>query len=108
MHAAYLAILGACLIGTLPLELVLGVRVYARWRRLALTLLPVVVLFGGWDILAIRARVWHYDSARMVGVNLPGPLPLEELLFFLVVPVCAVLTFEAVSITRPAWSGAQR
>ena len=28
--------------------------------------------------------------------------------FFLVVPTCAVLTFEAVSVTRPDWSGAAR
>ena len=27
---------------------------------------------------------------------LPGGLPVEELLFFVVVPVCAVLGFEAV------------
>lgn len=108
MHAAYLAILGACVLGTLPLELMLGVRVYRRWRRLLLTLVPVVIVFGGWDVLAIRARVWHYDAARLVGVTLPGRLPLEELLFFLVVPTCAVLTFEAVSVTRPDWSGASR
>jgi hypothetical protein len=29
-------------------------------------------------------------------VRLPGGIPVEELLFFLVVPVCAVLAFEAV------------
>ena len=30
----YLAVLAGCLLGTLPLELLLRVRVYARWRRL--------------------------------------------------------------------------
>ena len=35
---------------------------------------------------------------------LPGGLPLEELLFFLVVPVCAVLGFEAVrQVTGRGW-----
>jgi hypothetical protein len=29
-------------------------------------------------------------------VRLPGGIPLEEVLFFLVVPLCAVLAFEAV------------
>ena len=48
-------------------------------------------------------RWWHYDSAYLVGVTLPGRLPLEELLFFLVIPTCAVLTLEAVRARRPHW-----
>jgi lycopene cyclase domain-containing protein len=102
-HLAYLAILAGCLIGTAPLEVLLHVHVYARWRRLALTLLPVVVLFGAWDIYAIRADFWTYDLSRMTGVVLPGHLPLEELLFFVVTPTCAVLTLEAVRARRPHW-----
>ena len=98
-HLSYLAVLAFCLLGTLPLELVLHVRVYARWRRLLLTLAPVVVVFTVWDVLAIRAGHWSYDPRQMTGVEL-GNLPLEELLFFLVVPVCAVLSLEAVRAVR--------
>jgi len=32
-----------------------------------------------------------------------GNVPIEELLFFLVIPTCAVLTLEAVRRTKPAW-----
>jgi lycopene cyclase domain-containing protein len=102
-HFAYLAILAACLFGTLPLELVLHVGVYARWRRLALALLPVVVVFGAWDVFSISDGLWRYDPHYLLGVTLPGRLPLEELLFFLVIPTCAVLTFEAVLARRPEW-----
>lgn len=98
-HLSYLLVLLACLVGTAPLELFLGTRVYARWRRLALTLLPVVVVFVVWDLLAIRAGHWGYDPAQTTGVSL-GSLPLEELLFFLVIPVCAVLTLEAVRAVK--------
>jgi lycopene cyclase domain-containing protein len=90
-------------VGTLPLEFVLHTRVYARPRRLAVAVLPVAVVFGVWDVLAIRARWWHYDPAQIVGLTLPGRLPVEELLFFLVVPTCAVLTLEAVRSRRPHW-----
>lgn len=103
MRFTYLFILGGCFVGTLPLEFVLHTRVYARWRQLLVAVLPVPVLFGAWDVLAIRARWWHYDPAQIVGVTLPGRLPLEELLFFLVIPTCAVLTFEAVRVRRPDW-----
>lgn len=95
-HLAYLGMLVFCLLGTLPLEVWLGVRVYRQWRRLLLTLLPVVAVFFLWDVYAISAGHWDFDSAQTLGVVLPGGVPIEELLFFVVVPTCAVLAFEAV------------
>ena len=95
-HLAYLAVLAFCLLGTLPLEVRLGVRVYRQPRRLLLTLLPVVAVFYLWDVYAIAAEHWSFDPAQTVGLVLPGGVPVEELLFFVVVPTCAVLAFEAV------------
>jgi lycopene cyclase domain-containing protein len=103
VRATYLLILAACVLGTLPLEFVLHTRVYARWRRLLVALVPVVIAFGIWDIGAIHARWWHYDARYLVGVTLPGRLPLEELLFFVVIPTCSVLTLEAVRARKPHW-----
>lgn len=103
MHLTYLAILAGCLLGTAPLEFVLHVGVYRQWRRLGVAVLPVAVVFAVWDVLAIHAGAWHYDGGYLVEVILPGSLPLEELLFFLVVPLCAVLTLEAVRARRPHW-----
>jgi lycopene cyclase domain-containing protein len=93
---AYVGMLAFCLLGTLPLELVLGVRVYRQWRRLLLTLAPVVAVFLAWDLYAIAAGHWDFDSQQTVGLVLPGDVPVEELLFFVVVPIAAVLSFEAV------------
>jgi len=95
----YLLVLLACLLGTLPLEVVLGVRVYRRWRRLLVALAPVLVVFLAWDVLAVRAGQWSFDSSQTLGVRL-GNLPVEEVLFFVVIPTCAVLTLEAVRRVR--------
>jgi lycopene cyclase domain-containing protein len=95
-HLIYVAVLAGCLAGALWLEPVLHVGVLRQWRRLAITLLVVVLAFGGWDIAAIAAGHWHYDMSQMLPWVLPGGLPVDELLFFLVVPVCAILGFEAV------------
>lgn len=103
LRFTYLAILVVCVVGTLPLELRLGVRVYRQWPRLLATLLPVVVIFGGWDEYAIAQGWWSYDPRYLLGVTLPRHLPLEELLFFVVVPLCSVLAYEAVRIRRPDW-----
>jgi lycopene cyclase domain-containing protein len=96
--------LAFCLLGTLPLELWLKVGVYRRWRRLLLTLLPVVAVFVVWDLYAIAAGHWTFDPAQTLGVDLPGGLPVEELLFFVVVPICSVLAYEAVRTVR-GWPG---
>jgi lycopene cyclase domain-containing protein len=92
----YLALLAGCLLVTAPLELVLRVRVYARWRRLLVAVLPVLVVFVVWVLYAIAQGHWDYSDARTLGVRLPGGIPLEEVLFFLVVPICSVLALEAV------------
>ena len=99
-HLSYLAVLAFCLLGTLPLELWLGVRVYRQGRRLLLTLLPVVAVFLVWDLYAVGAGHCAFDPEQTVGVSLPGGVPLEELLFFVVVPTCALLSFEAVRRVR--------
>lgn len=97
---AYLAVLVGCLACALWLEPVLRVHVVRRWRRLVLTLLPVMAVFVLWDLAAISAGHWTFDPRQITGVLLPGALPLEEALFFVVVPTCAILGFEAVRAVR--------
>ena len=103
-HLAYLAVLAGCLAAAGWLEPVLKVHVFRRWRRLLLAVLPVAAVFVCWDLAAIAAGHWQFDRAQVTGIFLPGRLPIDEVLFFLVVPVCAILGFEAVRavLRRPA------
>ncbi|HBX80667.1 MAG TPA: lycopene cyclase domain-containing protein [Propionibacteriaceae bacterium] len=94
-HAEYLVLLGACLLLTLPLEFALRARVYRRPLRLLLALAPTLAVFVAWDVLGIVRGHWWYSPDFTTGIML-GLMPLEELLFFLVVPVCGLLTYEAV------------
>lgn len=107
-HFSYVVVLAGCLAAAIWLEPVLRVGVLRRWRLLALTVLPVALAFSLWDILALRAGHWHLDPARTTRVVLPGGLPLDELLFFLVIPVCAILGFEAVRTVLSRRSGSGR
>jgi lycopene cyclase domain-containing protein len=104
-HLTYLFVLAGCLFGALWLEPLLRVGVLRQVRRLVRTIVPVAAVFVVWDLLAIAAGHWTFDPAQVTGVVLPGGLPLDELLFFLVVPVCAVLGFEAVRQTLARLSG---
>ncbi|MFT4108961.1 lycopene cyclase domain-containing protein [Propionicimonas sp.] len=106
MRTEYLLLMAACLLVTLPLEFLLRARVYRRPLRLLLALAPVLVVFLGWDAVAIARDHWGFDPARTTGILLPGSVPLEELVFFVVVPLCGLLTYEAVGTVLAA--GAKR
>ncbi len=101
----YLALMAACVLVTLPLEFLLRARVYRRPVRLALAMLPTLVVFVAWDMLGIARDHWSYSPRFTTGIML-GPMPLEELVFFLVIPVCGLLTYEAVgSVLRRVRGG---
>jgi lycopene cyclase domain-containing protein len=91
----YLLLMAACLVLTLPLEFVLRARVYRRARRVARAMWPLLALFAVWDLIAIARGHWDYNDRYVTGWELPGGLPVEELAFFLVIPLCGLLTFEA-------------
>jgi lycopene cyclase domain-containing protein len=99
-HLIYLAVLAACVLGTLPLEMRLRTRVYARPARWLLAIAGPAAVFLLWDWYAIAHRHWSYDPRQTTGVLLPGRIPIEEALFFVVVPTCAILAFEAVRAVR--------
>jgi hypothetical protein len=56
-----------------------------------------------WDLYAIAQGHWTFDPERTTGILFPGNLPLDEVLFFLVIPIASVLTLEAVRSAK-GWS----
>jgi len=97
---AYLGVLAVCLLGTGLLEVFLRARVYRRWLRLILTLVPVVLIFTLWDIYAISRNHWTFDSNYVTGIIAVANVPLEEVCFFIAIPICSILTLEAVRSMR--------
>lgn len=93
-HLQYLAVLVGCLALTLPLELLGSARVYHRPRRAVQALLGPLVIFSLLDDAGAASHLWSYNSSYVLGWRLPGGLPIEEVMFFAVVPLCALLTFD--------------
>ena len=91
----YLLILAGCIVITLPLE-AFGRGVYRQPLRLLRALSPVLLVFFVWDAIAIALDVWRYNPRYVSGLTVPF-MPLEELLFFIVIPLCGLLTYSAVS-----------
>ncbi len=92
----YLIVLAACLAITAPLEM-FGAGVYRQPWRTARSVLPVAVVFLLWDEVAIAAHVWTYNPGYITGLEIPFRVPIEEVLFFVVIPLCALLTYSAVT-----------
>ncbi len=92
----YVALMIACLVLTLPLEFVFGARVWRQPKRLAGAVLPVALFFLAWDMWATSRGDWGFNPRYTIGWTLPGGMVVEEILFFVAIPVCTLLTLEAV------------
>jgi len=93
---AYLAMLGFVIVASWWLEWAFKIRVLRNPKRLGLTLLIVVPAFVLWDAVAIAQGHWFFDYSQMTGIIGPFGVPLEEYLFFLIIPIAAILTWEGV------------
>src|SRR3954453_12366288 len=92
----YLALMAGCVLLTLPLEFALGARVYRQPRRLLAALAVPLVVFFVWDAIAVARDTWSFAPEYVTGWRVPLHVPVEEVVFFIVIPICALLTYEAV------------
>ena len=99
----YMAMLIFTVIGSFWLEIFLKVGVLRRVRRLLLSIAPIALLFIAWDAYAISRHQWHFDLAQILRIYGPFKIPLEEYLFFVIIPIAAIMTLEAVRRRRPQW-----
>jgi lycopene cyclase domain-containing protein len=68
------------------------------WRRPVRVLLAIVIpmpLFITWDVWATARGHWSFHPDRVFGITVFN-LPLEELLFFVIIPFCGLFTWEVV------------
>jgi lycopene cyclase domain-containing protein len=89
--------------GSFWLEIFLKIGVLKRIKRVALSILPVSTLFIIWDAYAISQGHWFFDRDQILGIYGPLQIPLEEFLFFIIVPIAAIMTIEGVTTVKPHW-----
>jgi lycopene cyclase domain-containing protein len=93
---SYCGVLLLIVCGSAWLEFALRTRVLVRFRRLLLAVVPVVVVMFAWDGYAIAHGQWTFSPTQSLGWLLPWRVPVEELVFFVVVPFASILTLEGV------------
>ena len=100
----YFAMLAFTVLGSFWLEIILNVGVLRRIKRAMLAILPTAAIFLTWDYYAVTSRHWFFDREQVIGIFGPAGIPLEEFLFFIVVPLAALMTIEAVRRVKPHWN----
>lgn len=89
--------------GSFWLDFVFKMGVLRRIKRVILSVLPISTLFLIWDAYAISKGHWFFDRDQMLGIVGPFNIPLEEYLFFIVIPMAAIMTIEGVTTVKPHW-----
>lgn len=64
-------------------------------------ILPAILITAAffliWDINFTETKIWTFNTEYTLGITIKG-LPIEEWLFFLVVPYCCVFIYEIVKV----------
>lgn len=94
-HYTYFLILLGSIAAPLALSFDKKVAFYKKWKYLFPAMLLPALFFLVWDELKTRAGVWSFSNEHIIGIKLSS-LPLEEVLFFFVVPYCCIFIYECI------------
>lgn len=73
---------------------------YKKWKYLLVATLIPLVFFVAWDAWFTERGVWWFNDNYILGPRLLG-LPIEEWLFFVVVPYCSIFIYEVTKLYLP-------
>lgn len=96
----YLALIIGTIAGPFFLSFDKKVHFYTHWKALFPALLVVGFAFLVWDEYFTQHGVWGFNPTYLSGIYI-GSLPLEECLFFLVVPYACVFIYEVMKAYFP-------
>jgi lycopene cyclase domain-containing protein len=99
-HFTYFIILAASLAGPLALSFDKKVAFYKKWKFLFPAMIFPALFYIIWDVYFTTKGVWSFNPKYNVGVFLYN-LPIEEILFFIVVPYCCMFIYECIKCYFP-------
>jgi lycopene cyclase domain-containing protein len=91
----YFIVLAVCLAAPLVLSRSRELDFYKYPSRLILAIGIPFVIFVIWDIIVTARGHWSFNPQYTVGLKFFN-LPVEEVLFFIIIPFCGIFTWESV------------
>lgn len=99
-HYTYFLILAASIAGPLALSFDKKVAFYKKWKYLFPAIIFPALIYIVWDIYFTAEGVWSFNESYITDVKIAN-LPLEEVLFFIIVPYCCVFIYECIKCYFP-------
>lgn len=99
-HYTYFLILACSFAGPFLLSFDKKVAFYKKWKFLFPAMIIPALLYIIWDYYFILKGVWSFNAEYITGIKLFN-IPLEEILFFFVVPYCCVFIYECIGTYFP-------
>ncbi len=99
-HHTYFIILAASLAGPLLLSFDKKVAFYKKWKYVFPAMVIPALLYIAWDIFFTGKGVWSFNEDYITEIYFYN-LPIEEVLFFFVVPYCCVFIYECIRCYFP-------
>jgi lycopene cyclase domain-containing protein len=101
-HNTYLYLNILTLLGPLFLSFDKKVAFYKDWKYFLYAMLPTSLAYIVWDIIATKTLVWKFNPQYLLGINIIN-LPIEEYMFFLVVPYACLFIYACLRAYWPDW-----
>jgi lycopene cyclase domain-containing protein len=99
-HYTYFLILGASLAGPLALSFDKKVAFYKKWKFVFPAMLLPAIIYIAWDSYFTAIGIWSFNEIYITGHKIFG-LPIEEVLFFFIVPYCCVFIYACIRAYFP-------
>ena len=94
-HYTYFLILAASFAGPLVLSFDKRVAFYKNWKHVFSAMIIPALFYAVWDVHFTSIGVWHFNENYITGIKL-FHLPIEEVLFFFIVPYCCVFIYACI------------
>ena len=103
-HLHYLGVLLFIALCAVGIWIGFKIRIQDFWRIFLATDLSILLVYLAWDIWAIVKGNWYFDKNQILNIFPIPYVPLEEVLFFIVVPITTLMTYKALTKIT-GWKG---
>jgi lycopene cyclase domain-containing protein len=72
------------------------IQLYKKFKFIGFAIISILVVFIPWDMYFTEKGIWWFNTNYTTGVRLYN-LPIEEVLFFIIVPFACVFIYEVLN-----------